>query len=118
MPILDLTPTFRALRNRNYRLFFVGQSVSLSGTWMQQMALSWLMYRMTSSAFLLGVSGFIGQIPTFLFAPMAGVIADHYNRHKLLIVTQMLAMVQAMVLTWLVLENIIEVWHILVLILV
>ena len=62
----------RALRSRNYRLFFAGQSISLVGTWMQQVAMSWLVYRLTGSAFLLGLVGFVSQIPTFLLAPVAG----------------------------------------------
>ena len=72
----NLKHTFRALRHRNYRLYFSGQSVSLIGTWMQQMAISWLMYRITPSPFMLGLVGFLGQIPTLLFTPFAGVFAD------------------------------------------
>ncbi len=70
----------RALRHRNYRLFFGGQAVSLVGTWMQQIAMSWLVYRMTDSPFLLGFVGFASQIPAFLFSPIAGVYADRWNR--------------------------------------
>src|SRR5512140_953194 len=88
----------RALRSRNYRLFFAGQGVSLIGTWMQQVAMSWLVYRLTGSALLLGVTGFAGQIPNFLLAPVAGVLADRWNRRPLLIATQSLAMFQAVVL--------------------
>jgi MFS family permease len=106
---------FRALRHRNYRLFFGGQSISLVGTWMQQIAMSWLVYRLTNSAFLLGIVGFLGQIPTFLLAPFAGVIADKYNRHRVLIVTQTLAMLQALILSALVLANCITVGHIMTL---
>lgn len=106
---------FRALTNRNYRLFFTGQTISLVGTWMQQMAVSWLVYRMTNSPLLLGVTGFIGQAPTFFIAPFAGVIADRYNRHRILIVTQSLAMIQAAVLSILVLTGTVEVWQILLL---
>ena len=95
----------RALRHRNYRLFFAGQSVSLIGTWMQQIALSWLVYRLTHSAFLLGLVGFAGQIPTFLLAPFAGALADRWNRHAILILTQSLAMAQAFVLSFLVLTE-------------
>ena len=84
---------FRALHSRNYRLFFGGQSISLIGTWMQHIAASWLVYHMTNSAFVLGVVGFAGQIPTFLLAPFAGVFADRMNRHRILIVTQTLAMI-------------------------
>jgi len=105
----------RALRSRNYRLFVAGQSVSLVGTWMQQVAMSWLVYRLTGSAFLLGVVGFTSQIPTFLFAPVAGVLADRGNRRRLLIITQALAMLQAAFLAAAVLSGIVQVWHIVVL---
>ena len=103
---------FRALRYRNYRLFFAGQSISLIGTWMQRIAMSWLVYRLTHSAFLLGVVGFAGLIPTFIFAPFAGVLADRWNRHRTLIVTQILAMLQATVLAILVITGTVQVWHV------
>ena len=106
---------FRALRYRNYRLFFYGQTTSLVGTWMQQTALSWLVYRMTNSPFLLGIVGFSGQIPSFIFSPLAGVIADRYNRRSMLIFTQILAMAQALILTGLVFTKTITVWHIIAL---
>ncbi len=106
---------FRALKHRNYRLFFYGQSISLVGTWMQQIALSWLVYRMTSSVFLLGVVGFSSQIATFILAPFAGVIADRHHRHRLLLITQIAAMVQASILTVLVFAHVIAVWHIIAL---
>jgi MFS family permease len=102
----------RSLRSRNYRLFVAGQSVSLIGTWMQQVAMSWLVYRLTGSAFLLGVVGFTSQIPTFLLAPVAGVLADRWNRRSLLILTQALAMLQAALLAAAVFSGIIQVWHI------
>lgn len=105
----------RALRSRNYRLFVAGQSVSLVGTWMQQVAMSWLVYRLTGSAFLLGVVGFTSQIPTFLLAPVAGVLADRWNRRRLLMVTQTLAMFQAAFLAAAVLSGVVQVWHIVVL---
>jgi MFS family permease len=105
----------RSLRHRDFRLFLGGQSISLIGTWMQRVALGWLVYRMTSSAFLLGVVGFSGQIPTFLFASFAGVLADRLNRHRILILTQTLAMIQALVLSFLVLFHLIRIWHIIVL---
>ncbi|MBU2497934.1 MAG: MFS transporter [Proteobacteria bacterium] len=105
----------RALRHRNYRLFFGGQSISLIGTWMQRIALSWLVYRLTNSPFLLGFVGFAGQIPTFLLAPFAGVLADRYNRQRLLVLTQILATVQAFTLALLVLTGAVLVWHIVVL---
>ena len=109
---------FRALSYRNYRLFFFGQGISLIGTWMQQVAMSWLVYRLTGSALLLGTVGFTSQIPTFLVAPFAGVLADRSNRRHLLIATQSLAMGQAFLLAYFVLSGSIQVWHIVVLSLV
>lgn len=106
---------FRALSYRNYRLFFVGQGISLIGTWMQQIALSWLVYRLTDSVFLLGAVTFSSQIPSFILGPFAGVIADKFNRQKVLVVTQALSMIQASTLAALVLTNTIEIWHILTL---
>jgi MFS family permease len=106
---------FRALYSRNYRLFFGGQGVSLIGTWMQQIAMSWLVYRLTNSAFLLGVIGFSGQICSFFFSPFAGVISDRWNRHRILIATQSLAMGQAFVLATLTLTGIIVVHHLIIL---
>jgi MFS family permease len=105
----------RALRSRNYRLFVAGQSVSLVGTWMQQVAMSWLVYRLTGSAWLLGVVGFTSQVPSFLLAPVAGVLADRWDRRRLLLATQALAMLQAAVLAAVVLAGIVQVWHIVLL---
>jgi MFS family permease len=105
----------RALRSRNYRLFVAGQSVSLVGTWMQQVAMSWLVYRLTGSAFLLGVVGFTSQIPSFLLSPVAGVLADRWNRRRLLIITQTLAMIQAALLAAAVISGVVQVWHIVIL---
>ncbi|HRT60822.1 MAG TPA: MFS transporter [Syntrophales bacterium] len=105
----------RALRHRNYRLFFGGQAVSLVGTWMQQIAMSWLVYRMTDSPFLLGFVGFASQIPAFLFSPIAGVYADRWNRYHLLIATQSLASLQAFVLAFLTLSGFVQVWHLVLL---
>jgi MFS family permease len=102
----------RSLQHRNYRLFFGGQGISLIGTWMQQIALGWLVYRLTDSAFLLGLVSFAGQIPTFILASFAGVLADRYNRHKIIIITQTLAMIQAAILAVLTLTNTIQIWHI------
>ena len=113
--IMNIKTVFRALRHKNYRLFFGGQSISLIGTWMQQIAVSWLVYTMTNSAFLLGLVGFSSQISTFLLAPLAGVIADRHHRHRLLIITQSLAMLQAIVLFVLYATHTIAVWHIIVL---
>jgi len=92
---------FRALTSRNYRLFFGGQGVSLIGTWIQQTAMSWLVYHRTNSAFLLGLVGFSGQIPALFLVPLAGVLTDRWNRYHLLIVTQSLAMIQALTLAFL-----------------
>ncbi|HTY61925.1 MAG TPA: MFS transporter [Acidobacteriota bacterium] len=103
----------RALRHRNYRLYFGGQGISLIGTWMTRVATSWLVYRLTHSALLLGAVGFAGQLPTFLFAPFAGVWVDRLNRHRVLVVTQTLAMLQSLALAALVFGNIVTVWHIL-----
>src|SRR4030042_4230829 len=94
---LNLKFILRALKYRNYRLFFIGQGISLIGTWMQVVAASWLIYRITNSAFLLGVVGFTSQIPTFLVSSFAGVLADRVNRRRILFITQILAMVQAFV---------------------
>jgi MFS family permease len=105
----------RALHYRNYRLFFGGQSISLIGTWMQQIAMSWLVYTLTHSALLLGVVGFASQIPILLFASIAGVYADRWSRYRILIVTQTLAMIQALILAFLTLTGAIQVWHIIVL---
>ncbi|MEM4218046.1 MAG: MFS transporter, partial [Candidatus Methanomethylicaceae archaeon] len=88
----------RALKYRNYRLFFIGQGVSFIGTWIQRIAMGWLVYRLTNSKFLLGVVDFSSQIPSFLLTPVTGVIADSSNRRKLIIVTQTLAMLQALLL--------------------
>ncbi|MGH9395189.1 MAG: MFS transporter [Terriglobales bacterium] len=98
--------TARALRHRNYKLFFGGQSVSLIGTWMTRIATSWLIYRLTGSAILLGVVSFAGQIPTFLAAPFAGVWVDRWDRHRVLLATQVLAMLQSFALAALALTRI------------
>lgn len=96
---------WRALRHRNFRLFFGGQTISLMGTWMTRLATSWLVYRLTGSPFLLGVVGFAGQIPTFLLAPLAGVWVDRLNRRNVLLVTQFLAMLQSLALAALALSH-------------
>jgi MFS family permease len=106
---------FQALSHRNYRLFFTGQSISLIGTWMQLVAVSWLTYRLTSSALLLGIVGFASRIPTFALAPFAGVLADRWNRHRILVITQALSMIQAMILAILVLTGSVAVWHVVIL---
>jgi MFS family permease len=88
----------RALQHRNYRLFFAGQSVSLVGTWVTRIATSWLVYRLTGSELLLGITGFAGQIPLLILAPFTGVLADRWNRHRILVVTQILAALQSLAL--------------------
>jgi MFS family permease len=101
----DLSHAWRALRHRNFRLFFGGQSISLIGTWMTRIATSWLVYRLTKSSLLLGTVGFAGQIPTFLLAPLAGVIVDRINRRTILVWTQALAMLQSLLLAYLTLSH-------------
>lgn len=103
----------RALRHRNYRLFFGGQSVSLIGTWITRVATSWLVYRLTGSALLLGVVGFCGQIPTLVLSPVAGVLVDRHDRHRILIITQVLSALQSLALALLALPGIITVREIL-----
>lgn len=103
---------FRSLRYRNYRLFFYGQSVSLIGTWMQRIAVPWLVYRLTGSAMLLGISGFAGQIPSLFLSPFAGVITDRWNRYHVLVWTQVLSMIHAFLLAWLVLSGNVQIWQI------
>ena len=103
----------RALKFRNYRLFFGGQSLSLVGTWMTRIAMSWLVYRLTGSAFLLGLAGFASQIPTFLLGPFAGVWVDRLDRHRVLVVTQVLSMLQSFALAALALPHRITVAEIL-----
>jgi MFS family permease len=105
----------RALRHKNFRLYFAGQGISVIGTWVQRIALTWLVYRLTNSAFLLGVVGFSGQIPLLIVTPFAGVLADRLNKHKILLYTQGLSMVQAFILAALVLTNTIQVWEIILL---
>src|SRR3954451_22175438 len=95
----------RALRHRNYRLFFFGQGISLIGTWLTRVATSWLVYRLTSSALLLGLVGFAGQIPTFLLAPIAGVLVDRWDRRRVLVVTQALSLAQSALLATLTLAG-------------
>jgi MFS family permease len=106
---------FRSLQYRNYRLFFTGQSISLIGTWMQRIAMPWLVYHLTGSAFLLGVVSFAGQIPTFLLSPFAGVLSDQFNRYRVLLVTQVVSLVQALILAILAITGVIQIWHIVVL---
>lgn len=106
--------SLRAFRHRNYRLFFFGQSLSVIGTWIQQLAMSWLVYRLSGSAWLLGVTGFAGQIAIVVVAPFGGIWADRVDRRKLLLITQGLAMVQGLALAALSYAGLVEVWHVVV----
>lgn len=107
--------TFRAFKSRNYRLFFSGQSVSLIGTWMQKTAVSWVVYALTHSTLMLGVSLFASQFPSFLFTLLGGVVSDRYDRHKVLLITQVASMVQALLLALLVWNGHYNVWEVLAL---
>src|SRR5438874_1765485 len=110
-----LQASFRAFRHRNYRLFFAGQLTSLVGTWMQTVAQSWLVYRLTGSATLLGLVGFAAQFPIFVLAPVAGAVADTYPRRRTMIIIQTIMMLLAFPLAALTLLNRIQVWQIMVL---
>jgi MFS family permease len=101
----------RALRHRNYRIFMGGQLISLIGTWMQTVAESWLVYRLTGSAVLLGLAGFANRIPIFLLSPIGGAVADRYNRHRIVIATQVASMILAAALAFLTLTHMIRIWH-------
>jgi MFS family permease len=114
-PPTGLRSVGRALRHRNYRLFFTGQSISLVGTWLTKVATAWLVYRLTGSAWLLGVVGFAGEIPTFLLAPLAGVLVDRWNRRRVLLATQTLAMLQSALLATLALGGFIRIWEVIAL---
>lgn len=105
----------RALGSKNYRLYFIGQAVSLIGTWIQQIAMRWLVYRLTKSELLLGVVGFASDIPVFFLVPFAGVLADKLKRHRILAITQALSALQAFILAILVITDQIAVWHVVVL---
>src|ERR1043166_2791884 len=105
----------RALQHRNYRLFFGGQSVWLVGTWITRLATSWLVYRLTGSELLLGVTGFAGQIPMLVLAPFAGVLVDRWNRHRMLVITQILSALQSLALAGLALAGVITVAEIILL---
>jgi len=107
--------TFRAFRSRNYCLYFGGQSVSLIGTWMQRTGVSWVIYSMTHSALMLGITMFATQFPSFLLSLYGGIISDRYDRYKIMLITQTAAMIQAILLTVLMLTNHQAVWSILTL---
>lgn len=108
--IPNMNLTLPALRSKNYRLFFAGQGISLIGTWMTQLATVWVAYQLTQSAFMLGLVGFVGQIPSFFLAPFGGLIADRYDRRSLLVMTQVLAMVQSLALAAFTLTRTINIW--------
>ncbi len=107
-----LRATVRALQHRNFQLFFGGQLISLVGTWMQSVAQSWLVYRLTGSSTLLGFVGFASQIPVFLLAPFGGVLADRANRRRVILVTQTASMLLAFALAALTLSGRVRVWHV------
>lgn len=104
-----------AFNSRNYRLFFTGQGISLIGTWITQLATVWLVYDLTKSPLMLGIVGFSSQIPSFFLAPFGGVFVDRFSRHRTLIGTQILAMVQSLALAALALTGVIQVWHLIAL---
>jgi MFS family permease len=108
-------PILPAFRSKNYRLFFAGQSISLIGTWMTQLATIWLVYHLTNSPLMLGIVGFTSQIPSFFLAPFGGVFVDRFSRYHTLIGTQIFAMIQSLVLAGLALTGVIQVWHIIAL---
>jgi MFS family permease len=110
-----LADSLRALRSRNYRLFFAGQTTSLIGTWMTRLATSWLVYRLTGSAVLLGTVSFCSQIPMFFLAPISGVWVERWDRQRTLVVTQALSMAQSFALAALTLTGTIRIWHLVVL---
>jgi MFS family permease len=113
LDLISKTGTFRAFRNRNYALYFSGQSVSLIGTWMQRTAVYWIIFTITHSSFMLGVTVFATQFPSFLLSLYGGIISDRYNRYKTLLITQTASMVQAVLLTILILTKHYVVWEIL-----
>lgn len=112
---MPLPNAFRALAHRNYRLFLVGQGVSMMGTWMQTTGLSWLVYKLTNDSFLLGLVSFCGQIPAFFLSPIAGVMSDRFDRRRTLFVTQTISMIQAVSLVALTWTGHIEIWQIIAL---
>src|SRR5437764_15052985 len=112
---VGLAGMLRAFRHRNFRLYFGGQSISLIGTWVQQIALSWTIYQLTHSSFLLGLVSFAGQLPLFILTPFAGVLVDRFNRHRILIATQTLALLQALALALVVSTGVLQVWNLVLL---
>ena len=115
MPSPSWRQTFHALRHRDFRLFIAGQVVSLTGTWMQSLALAWLVYRLTGSTILMGTVGFATHLPVLLLGPIAGLVCDRYSRRKVVIAAQSLFLIQASLLAWLTLSGRISITHILAL---
>ena len=109
---MKLPATLRALSYRNFQLFFGGQLISLVGTWMQNVAQAWLVYRITGSEVLLGAVGFSGQIPVFLFSPLGGIVADRYSRRRVVIATQTASMLLAFALAALTISGAVRIWHV------
>src|ERR1700761_5809624 len=113
---IDVTNnTFRAFRNRNYSLFFAGQSISQIGTWMQRTAVIWVIYLLTHSASMIGFAVFAQQFPAFLLSLFGGVVSDRFSRYKILLVTQTASMIQAILLAVLILTGRYVIWEILTL---
>lgn len=111
----NIVNTFRAFNHRNYRLFFAGQGISFLGSLMQSAAQGWLVYRLTDSAFMLGLVAFTGQFPAFFIAPFAGILSDRIDRRKLILAADILQMLQAIVLAALVIFGAVKPWHIIIL---
>jgi len=111
LPGRSMSHAWRALRHRNFQLFFVGQSISVIGTWMTRLATSWLVYRMTHSALLLGIVSFAGQIISFVLGPFAGVWVERLDRRKLLVWTQAAAALQSLAMAALTLAHVITLWE-------
>ncbi len=109
---MNFKHTLRALRHRNYRLFFCGQTLSIIGNWVQQIAMAWLVYRLTGSALLLGITGFAGQIAILVLAPFGGLWADRFDRHRLLLLTQALSAVPPLALALFAYTGLLEIWHV------
>jgi MFS family permease len=107
--------SLRALRHPNFRLFFAGQTVSVIGTWIHSVAMSWLVYRLSGSALLLGLTGFASMAPLFFFAPLTGLLADWVNRQRLLLITQVLAAIHAVAMALLAYAELLNAWHVIVL---
>ena len=115
-PVSALKTTFRSLKYRDYRIFYIGQCVSLIGTWMQRTAQTWLVLQLTKSAFLVGLMGVFQFAPILLFSLFAGVLADRFPKRNIMLVTQTAFMLQAIVITILTFTNVIQYWHVLVLV--